>query len=79
MPYFTDKDTALVRSLGTRDPLGFLPVWSAFARQLVPNVASPVVQVDGIKAVLLIFWLGEDTRLRMHCSGAPIPGGNSFA
>jgi hypothetical protein len=63
MPYFTDKDTSLVRSLGTRDPLGFLPVWSAFARQLVPNVASPVVQVDGIKAVLLILWLGEDAAI----------------
>jgi hypothetical protein len=53
----------LDRSLGTCDPLGFLPVWSAFARRLVPNVASPVVQVDGIKAVLLILWLGEDAKI----------------
>ena len=59
MPYFTAHDPKLIRSAGTRDPLGFLPVWSAFARRLVPNVASPVGQINGIKAVLLILWLTD--------------------
>jgi len=57
LPYFTDADPALSRSSGGRDPLGLLPVWSAFGRRLVPNLASPVRQVNGIKAVVLIQWL----------------------
>ncbi|MFM0591947.1 hypothetical protein [Paraburkholderia dilworthii] len=56
-PYFTNADPALSRSSGGRDPLGLLPVWSAFGRRLVPNLASPVGQVNGIKAVVLIQWL----------------------
>ncbi|KDP87799.1 hypothetical protein CF70_034365 [Cupriavidus sp. SK-3] len=57
LPYFTDADPSLSRSAGGRDPLGLLPVWSAFGRRLVPNLASPVFQVNGIKAVVLIEWL----------------------
>jgi hypothetical protein len=57
LPYFTDADPALSRSSGGRDPLGLLPVWSTFGRRLVPNLASPVGQVNGIKAVVLIQWL----------------------
>ncbi|MFM0362174.1 hypothetical protein [Paraburkholderia sediminicola] len=57
LPYFTDADAAWSRSSGGRDPLGLLPVWSAFGRRLVPNLASPVGQVNGIKAVVPIQWL----------------------
>ncbi|MFM0741590.1 hypothetical protein PQQ51_30510 [Paraburkholderia xenovorans] len=57
LPYFTNVDPALSRSSGGRDPLGLLPVWSAFGRRLVPNLASPVGHVNGIKAVVLIQWL----------------------
>lgn len=57
LPYFTDADPELSRSSGGRDPLGLLPVWSAFGRRLVPNLASPVGQMNGIKAVVLIQWL----------------------
>jgi hypothetical protein len=39
--------------------LGLQPVWSAFGRALVPNLATPVQQVNGVKAVLLIYWLAE--------------------
>ncbi|WP_207002098.1 hypothetical protein [Trinickia mobilis] len=65
LPYFTEPDPALSRSSGGRDPLGLLPVWSAFGRKLVPHVASPVGQVNGIKAVVLIQWLAhEQEKLR---------------
>jgi hypothetical protein len=64
LPYFTDADPALSRSSGGRDPLGLLPVWSAFGRRLVPNLASPVGQVNGIKAVVLIQWLANLDKLQ---------------
>ncbi|WP_186057113.1 hypothetical protein [Burkholderia gladioli] len=63
MPYFTSQDPALMRALSNRDPLGFLPIWSAFARRLVPNVASPVGQINGIRAVLLILWLSNQREI----------------
>lgn len=58
-PYFTDKDLLLVQVGEGRDPLGLQPVWSSFGRELVPNLATPVMQVNGVKAVLLIYWLVE--------------------
>lgn len=36
-----------------------LSVWSEIGRGLVPCVASPVLQIDGVKAVLLIHWLTD--------------------
>lgn len=64
LPYLTDPDSSLARSSGGRDPLGLQPVWSAVGRQLVPYIASPVRQVDGIKAVLLIHWLADREPIR---------------
>ncbi|GJH02727.1 hypothetical protein [Paraburkholderia terrae] len=64
LPYFTAVDPALSRSSGGRDPLGLLPVWSAFGRRLVPNLASPVAQVTGIKAVVLIQWLADQDSMQ---------------
>jgi hypothetical protein len=56
-PYFTANDPKLIRADSGRDPLGLLPVWSAFGRDLVPYLATPVRQLNGVKAVLLIHWL----------------------
>ena len=61
---FTQVDPELNRESAGRDPLGLLPVWSAIGRELVPNLASPVLQANGIRAVLLIHWLGERPRLQ---------------
>lgn len=58
-PYFTNTDSTLIRSGGGRDPLSFQPIWSSFGRKLVPCLASPVTQVNGIIAVLFIHWLYE--------------------
>lgn len=63
-PYFTQVDPELIRESDGRDPLGLLPVWSAIGRELVPNLASPVLQANGIRAVLLIHWLAERPRLQ---------------
>jgi hypothetical protein len=64
LSYLTDPDGLLARSGGGRDPLGLQPVWSAFGRRLVPYIASPVHQIDGIKAVLLIHWLADREPIR---------------
>jgi len=58
-PYFTDNDPSLARQSTGRDPLGMLPVWSEIGRGLVPCIASPVLQINGVKAVLLIHWLTD--------------------
>jgi hypothetical protein len=63
-PFFTDADPSLSRSSGGRDPLGLLPIWSAFGRKLVPHFASPVFQLHGLKAVLLILWAIQQETLQ---------------
>lgn len=68
LPYFTSLDPDLTRSSGGRDPLGMQSIWSAFGRRIVPNLATPVTQISGIKAVLLIHWLAE-THLRDFLDG----------
>lgn len=59
LPYFTSHDPSLTRQSTGRDPLGLLPVWSEIGRGLVPCIASPVLQINGVKAVLLIHWLTD--------------------
>lgn len=58
-PFFTERDDKLTSAPGGRDLLGILPVWSAFGRNLVPNIASPAGRLDGLRAVLLIEWLAH--------------------
>ena len=60
LPFFTAPDPALVRATSVRDPVGVLPVWSGIGRELVPNLASGVSILDGIKGVLLIHWLTQN-------------------
>lgn len=58
-PFFTETDAALSRAGSERDPLGLQAVWSTVGRALVPYLAGPVTQINGIKAVLLIYWLSD--------------------
>jgi hypothetical protein len=62
-PFFSDSDPSLIRIAGGRDVLGLQPVWSRFGRALVPNLASPVYRLNGIKAVLLIHWLADTLQI----------------
>ncbi|GJI89002.1 hypothetical protein [Duganella hordei] len=59
LPYMTIADPVLSRNTAARDPLGMLPVWSAYGREIVPFLATTVRQLDGVRAVLLIQWLLE--------------------
>lgn len=56
LPFFTAHDTQLLRADTGRDPLGLLPIWGEFGRKLVPVIAGPVTNLDGVKAVLLIYY-----------------------
>jgi hypothetical protein len=69
-PYFTAIDPKLIRADSGRDPLGLLPVWSAFGRDLVPYLATPVRQLNGVKAVLLIHSLEKPMDEIIQKSGA---------
>jgi uncharacterized protein (DUF2132 family) len=69
-PYFTAIDPKLIRADSGRDPLGLLPVWSAFGRDLVPYLATPVRQLNGVKAVLLIHRLEKPMDEIIQKSGA---------
>lgn len=69
-PYFTQPDSELNRNSAGRDPLGLLPVWSEIGRGLVPCLASPVLQANGIRAVLLIHWIGELPRFQKLLTNA---------
>lgn len=53
-----------------RDPLGLLPVWSTIGRELVPNLASPVLQASGVRAVLLVHWIRERPRFQVLLTNA---------
>jgi len=70
LPYFTQPDPALNRESAGRDPLGVLPVWSEIGRGLVPCLASPVLQANGIRAVLLIHWIGDLPRFQKLLTSA---------
>lgn len=69
-PYFTQVDPELSRESAGRDPLGLLPVWSTIGRELVPNLASPVVQANGVRAVLLIHWISQRPRFQKLLTNA---------
>jgi len=52
MPFLTLEDpNAKVR--GSRDPLGTVPIWSAFARHVVTNITSVSSSVRGFTTLLL--------------------------
>ncbi len=59
MPYFSSIDDEMLRRSRGRDLLGALPIWSAFGKNLVPYLAAPVTDINGIKVVLFIYWLKD--------------------
>jgi hypothetical protein len=71
--YFTANDPKLIRADSGCDPLGLLPVWSALGRDLVPYLVTPVKQLNGAKAVLLIHWLEKPMDEIIQKNGAGFP------
>ncbi len=61
-PYFTEQDDTLIRQGAVRDYLGLQSVWSSVARQLEPNLSGQVTNIQGIKAVGLIYHIMNNNK-----------------
>jgi hypothetical protein len=61
-PYFTEQDDTLIKQGAVRDYLGLQSVWSSVARQLEPNLSGQVTNIQGIKAVGLIYHIMNNNR-----------------
>jgi len=59
-PFFSDKDSELLRQGSVRDYLGLLPIWSRIARKLEPNLSGAIRSYLGLEAVLFIYYLEEN-------------------
>lgn len=57
LPFFSEYDDSLLRQVTTRDYLGLQTVWSSVARMLEPNLSGQVRNVQGIKAIGLMYYL----------------------
>lgn len=55
LPFFTERDSHILKGESVRDPLGLLPIWSAVGHELIPGLASIVSRIDGIQGVLFIY------------------------
>ncbi len=62
LPYFTEQDDTLIRQGAVRDYLGLQSVWSSVARQLEPNLSGQVSNIQGIKAVGLIYHIMNNNK-----------------
>lgn len=54
-PFLTDLDPR-ARIKGSRDPLGFQPLWSALGREVVDNLTTVTVSLRGFTTVVLGFY-----------------------
>ncbi|PKH08182.1 hypothetical protein [Moritella sp. Urea-trap-13] len=59
-PFFSEKDSELLRQGSVRDYLGLLPVWSKIARKLEPNLSGAIRSYKGLEAVLFIYYLEKE-------------------
>jgi hypothetical protein len=63
LPFLTEIDSrAAVK--GSRDPLGFVPVWSRFGRRVVGNLTTVSNSVRGFTTLLLGYYFAELTQER---------------
>jgi hypothetical protein len=59
-PFFSDKDSELLKQGSVRDYLGLVPIWSKIARKLEPNLSGAIRSYLGLEAVLFIYYLEEE-------------------
>jgi hypothetical protein len=66
-PFYSDKDTSLIKETTVRDYLGVLPVWSKVARGLEPNQQSTTISPNAntIAKGLYPFYRGTCRRAGM--------------
>jgi hypothetical protein len=61
LPFLTDIDSR-AEIKGSRDPLGFVPVWSRFGRKVVGNLSTVSNSVRGFTTLLLGYYFAEQLR-----------------
>src|SRR5437762_9941323 len=59
MPFLTDLDER-AKVKGSRDPLGLVPIWSRFGRQVVGNLTTVSNSVRGFTTLLLGLHFAEE-------------------
>lgn len=62
--WFTEEDKDLIGSRSTRDPLGFLPIWSQRGRAVVPNLTEQTVEARGFQLLVTTLNLWQDFQSR---------------
>jgi hypothetical protein len=65
MPFLTDLDER-AQVKGSRDPLGVIPIWAKFGREVVGNLTTASGNVRGFTTLLIGLELAEMLRERMR-------------
>jgi hypothetical protein len=63
MPFLTEVDSRAAIK-GSRDPLGFVPVWSRFGREVVGNLSTVSSSARGFATLLLGYYFAEQVTER---------------
>lgn len=67
LPFLTELDSR-AQVKGSRDPLGFVPVWSRFGRRVIGNLTTVSNSVRGFTTLLLGYYFGEQAQERWGAS-----------
>lgn len=74
-PFLTALDER-ARVKGSRDPLGYMAIWSGFGRRIIGNLTTQTVSVRGFTTLLLGHWLAE--RVRDGAGGGDAEGASTL-
>src|SRR6266581_9058994 len=61
MPFLTDLDER-AQIKGSRDPLGLVPIWSRFGREVVGNLSTVTNDVRGFTTLILGLYFAQEVR-----------------
>ncbi|HEV7676344.1 MAG TPA: hypothetical protein VGQ12_17570 [Candidatus Angelobacter sp.] len=71
MPFLTDlDDRAQIR--GSRDPLGLVPIWSRFGREVVGNLTTVTNGVRGFTTLILGLYFAQEVQEMEGGKGQPL-------
>jgi hypothetical protein len=65
-PFYSDKDSTLIKEESVRDSLGLLPIWSSVARPLEPHLSASISSYRGFSAILFIYHLEKNHLYAKH-------------
>jgi hypothetical protein len=71
MPFLTELDER-AEVKGSRDPLGIVPVWSKFGREVVGNLTTVTNSVRGFTTLLIGVELADMLREQLRMEAPPI-------